>query len=217
MATEIRACTNSRYRRTNTIIIAIVSLLACFALVMAVYNLVKGGYLFMTAWIIAAILAGTYSLIRINTIFSTYVKTDRLSVYMKNWTNDFLPYDYNNKIKLLSEFIPAKTKIVEIPVNEIDTVLIGTKNFIKRNVSPETDFVKKIRKLENSKDFYRKRTISSMDIFYVETYDRECYFMPIVQFDTRNMIKVVQTIQRCNPEIVIKSSNRAYKKFMINK
>ena len=80
----------------------------------------------------------------------------------------------------MSEFIPAKTKIVEIPLNEISKVLIGTKNFIKRNVAPDSDFVKNIRVLEKSKDFYKKKTVSSMDILYVETFEKECYYMPIV-------------------------------------
>lgn len=119
MATSVKACSNSSYRRKNTIIISIVALLSCFALVMVVYNLIKGSYLFSAAWFIATILAFTYVLIRINTVYTTYVSTDRNNVYMKNWTNDFLPYDYDNKIKILSEFIPAKTKLVEIPIEEI--------------------------------------------------------------------------------------------------
>ena len=130
---------------------------------------------------------------------------------MKNWNNDFLPYDYDNKVKILSEFIPAKTKIVEIPLNEISKVLIGTKNFIKRNVAPDSDFVKNIRVLEKSKDFYKKKTISSMDILYVETFEKECYYMPIVKFDMRNVTKIVQMIQRINPELLIRVSSREYR------
>ena len=217
MVTEVRARTNAGYRRKNTVIITIITLLSCFALVMVIYNLIKGSYLFSAAWFIATILAGTYVLIRINTVYSTYIMTDRVSIYMKNWTNDFLPYDYDNSVKILSEFIPAKTKIVEIPVNEISTVLIGTKNFIKRNVAPDMDFVKNVKELERSKDFYRKRTITSMDIFYVETYDRECYYMPVVNFDTKDITKIVQAIQRRNPDLVFKSSSRAYRKLMVKR
>ena len=186
MASSVKACTNSRYRKTNIVIITILSLLSCFALVMVIYNLIKGSYLFSIAWFIATILASTYVLIRINTVFATYISTDRMNLFMKNWNNDFLPYDYDNKVKILSEFIPAKTKIVEIPLNEISTVLIGTKNFIKRNVS-------------------------SMDILYVETFEKECYYMPIVKFDTRNVTKIVQIIQRINPELLIRVSSREYR------
>ncbi|MCI8404250.1 MAG: hypothetical protein HFE49_05035 [Clostridia bacterium] len=215
MASEVRARTKAAYRRRNTIFLFILVLLSCFALVMAAYNLVKSSWLFFVAWLIAAILASTYVLIRINTVYPSYIAADRESLYMKNWTNDFLPYDYGNKIKLLSEFIPAKTKIVEIPLDEICTVMIGTKNFIKRNVRPETNFVKNIRSLEKTKDFYRKKTISSMDIFYVETYSGECYYMPIVNFDTGNVIKIVKVIQNVNPGLAVKTSGRDYRSLRI--
>ena len=198
MASSVKACTNSRYRKTNIVIITILSLLSCFALVMVIYNLIKGSYLFSIAWFIATILASTYVLIRINTVFATYISTDRMNLFMKNWNNDFLPYDYDNKI-------------VEIPLNEISTVLIGTKNFIKRNVAPDSDFVKNIRVLEKSKDFYKKKTVSRMDILYVETFEKECYYMPIVKFDTRNVTKIVLIIQRINPELLIRVSSREYR------
>lgn len=211
MATEVRARTKAACRRRNTIFLLVLVLLSCFALVMAAYNLVKSSWLFFVAWLIATVLAATYVLIRVNTIYPTYIAADRSRIYMKNWTNDFLPYDYGNKIKILSEFIPAKTKIVEIPLDEISTVIIGTKNFIKRNISPEMDFVKNIRNLEKTKDFYRKKTISSMDIFYVGTYSGECYYMPIVNFDTGNVIKVVRVMQKANADLNVKTSGRDYR------
>ena len=138
MASSVKACTNSRYRKTNIVIITILSLLSCFALVMVIYNLIKGSYLFSIAWFIATILASTYVLIRINTVFATYISTDRMNLFMKNWNNDFLPYDY-------------------------------------------------------------------------ETFEKECYYMPIVKFDTRNVTKIVQMIQRINPELLIRVSSREYR------
>jgi hypothetical protein len=211
MATLIRACTESGYRKKNAVIITLSAILSCFALIMTIYNLIKGSYLFAVAWLIATILLSTYVIIRINTVFATYITTDRTNIYMKNWSNDFLPYDYDNKIKILSEFIPAKTKLIEIPLNEISMILIGTKNFIKRNTDPETEFTQNIRTLEKTKDFYRKKTISSMDILYVETYDKECYYMPIVKFTPRDVIKIIQTVQRRNPELIVKVSSKAYR------
>lgn len=212
MATELKACTNARYRRTNTIIIGAAGLLAVFSLVMAIVSIARGELLFMTAWLIALILLGTYIIIRINTIFATSVSTDMVNLYMKNWDNDFLPYDYGNKIKILSEFIPAKTKTMEIPLGEIRAAMIGTKNFLKRNIDNETDFLKNIRALENTKDFYRKRTISSMDIFYVETYDGDCCYMPVVQFDLKDLSRILHAMRRSNPDLIIKSGLRAFKR-----
>lgn len=209
--TELRARTRASFRRRNTVMLTVVSVLSVFALVMTVYNLVKGNWLFCIAWLIALILAATYVFIRINTVFPTYLATDRINLYMRNWSNNLLPYDYNSRIKLLSEFIPAKTKLVEIPLDEVHTVIIGTKNFIKRNTDDTCDFHKQIKKLEKTKDFYRKKTISSMDIFYVETYARECYYMPIVNFDTRDVIKIVQLLQRKNADLDLRCSSRDYR------
>ena len=212
MAGMLKAGTNARYKRTNLIVIIVVGLAALFAVSAVVYSIVKAQYLFALAWFIAFILAGTYVIIRVNTIFVTSISTDGTNLYMKNWTNNFLPYDYNSKIKILSEFIPAKTKVTSIPLMEINKIYIGTKNFIKRNLDTKNDFTEEIRALENSKDFYRKRTISSMDIIYTETYDKECYYMPIVQFDAKDVIKILQAISRRNADLEIKSGSRAYKR-----
>lgn len=214
MASEIRARTRAGFRRKNTVILAVLSLLSAFALVMTVYNLVKSSYLFCIAWLIAGILASTYVIIRINTVFPTYVAADRTNLYMKNWSNDFLPYDYNSRIKILSEFIPAKTKLVEIPLDEIHTVIIGTKNFIKRNTDADMPFAKSIKKLEKTKDFYRKKTISSMDILYVETYARDCCYMPVVNFDTKDITKIIQLLMRSNADLDFRCGSRVYRSLL---
>ncbi len=211
MASKLKARTGIGYRRRNAVIVVIFAVLAFVALSMAIYNLFTKNILFAIACLIATVLAATYVLIRINTVFPTYLALDREHLYMKSWSNDFLPYDYDNKVKILSEFIPAKLKLVEIPIDEIKTILIGTKNFIKRNISSDMEFIENVRPLEMSKDFYRKRTISSMDIFYVETYDMECYYMPIVKFANNDVMKIVQTIQRRNAATEFKSGSKNYR------
>ncbi len=211
MAAKIKACTSKGYRRRNAVIVILFALISCLGLVMTVYNLVTGMFLFALACFIATILAVTYVFIRINTVFTTSVSLDRSNLYLKNWNNDFLPYDYENKIKILSEFIPAKTKVVEIPINEVHLIIIGTKNFIKRNIDPSMEFVQNVKHLEGSKDYYRKRTVSSMDILYVETYDRECYYMPIVKFESKDIKKIIQTMQRRNADLDVKASGKEYR------
>lgn len=211
MAAKVKACTNASYRKRNAVIIIIFALLSCAGLVMAIYNLIKANFLFAIACVIATILAVTYAMIRFNTVFATSVSLNNGNLYMKNWDNDFLPYDYDNKLKILSEFIPAKTKIIEIPVSDITAIIIGTKNFIKRSISPEMEFVESLKKIEKSKDFYRKRTVSAMDILYVETYDKECYYMPVVKFNSREVMKIVQLIQRRNPDVVFAAGSRDYR------
>lgn len=116
MASSVKACTNSRYRKTNIVIITILSLLSCFALVMVIYNLIKGSYLFSIAWFIATVLASTYVLIRINTVFATYISTDRMNLFMKNWNNDFINgkiyYDRISRLKIALMPLLANPKII---------------------------------------------------------------------------------------------------------
>ncbi len=208
---NVKARTNARFRRITAVIAAFIALLTCFALVMVIYNLIKANWLFAAAWFIAALLAASYVVIRVNTVFTTYLALEGGYLHMRNWTNEFLPYDYNNKLKIFSEFIPAKTKLVEIPVDEVAGIIIGTKNFIKRNIEPDRDFVKKIKPLERTRDFYRKKTVSSMDIFYVETYEGECCYMPIERFDAGDIKRIAQLMLAANANMFFKSGDRAYR------
>lgn len=206
-----KAKTSKKYRTKNEIIIGIVGLLSCFGLVMLIYEFVSGNALFGISYTIATFLGFTYVLIRINTVFATYLAADRENLYMKNWSNDFLPYNTDCKIKLVCEFIPAKTKITEIPINEISRVSIGTKNFIKRNASENSSFLADIKQFEDTRDYYKKKAVSSMDLFYVETYDGDCSHMPIDRFEKSAVIKIVKGIMSKNPNADVKVNSRDYR------
>lgn len=206
-----KAKTSKKYRTKNEIIIGFVGLLSCFGLVMLIYEFVSGNVLFGISYTIATFLGFTYVLIRINTVFATYLAADRENLYMKNWSNDFLPYNTDCKVKLVCEFVPAKTKITEIPINEISRVLIGTKNFIKRNVSDSSSFLTDIKEFENTRDYYKKKTVSSMDLFYIETYDGACSHMPIDRFEKSEVIRIVKGIMSKNPNAEIKVNSRDYR------
>lgn len=205
------ACTNKSYRRNSGIAIGILSALSLLALVMLILDFINGRILWGIFWILALILALSYVIIRVNSVYTTYLASDKKNVYMKNWTNDFLPYDADNKIKFIREFIPARTKLIQIPIEDIATVLIGTKNFIKRYGEDNEDFRVNLKPLEKSKDYYQKKTVQSMDLIYVSTYDGECYYMPIVKFTPRDVSRVLQFIQRANPEAEIRVNSREFR------
>lgn len=206
-----KACTNKNYRRNSSIVIGILGLLSVLSVVMLIINFINGKVLWGIFWLIATILALTYVIIRINSVFPTYLATDKKNLYMKNWTNDFLPYDAENPIKILREFIPAHKKLIEIPIEDISTVLIGTKNFIKRYGEDNDEFRLNLQPLEKSKDYYQKKTVQTMDLIYVSTYDGECYYMPIVKFTPRDVAKVLQLVKRINPEVEIKVNSREFR------
>ena len=144
-------------------------------------------------------------------VFLLYLATDKQNVYMNTWSNDFLPYDASNKIKIIREFIPAKTKLIKIPIDEISSVVIGTKNFIKRYAEESIDFRQKVKPFEKSKDYYQKKAVNNMDLFFVTTLDGSAYFMPIEKFSPRDVSRVIQFIQRLNPEMNIKINSRNFR------
>lgn len=205
------ACTNKGYRNRSGIAIGILSALSLLSLVMLILDFINGKILWGVFWILALILALSYVIIRINSVYTTYLATDKKKVYMKNWVNDFLPYDADNKIKIFREFIPARTKLIQIPIEDIATILIGTKNFIKRYGEDNESFRVNLKPLEQSKDYYQKKTVQSMDLIYVSTYDGECYYMPIVKFTPRDVSRVLQFIQRANPETEIRVNSKEFR------
>ena len=213
----IKACSDKSYRRNTAIVVGIVGIFAALALALMVYSFVAGKILFAVSYLIALILAVTFIIIRINSVFATYLATDLTNIYIKNWVNNFLPYASESKVKLISEFIPAKTHIMEIPITEIKSVYLGTKNFIKRSAGMDSEFSGDVRKYETSKDFYQKKTITGMDIIYFETYTNESCYMPIVRFNVRDVTKVLDAIRRKNPDVEIRVSSREYRNVRTNR
>ena len=50
-----------------------------------------------------------------------------------------------------------------------------------------------------------------MDIFFVITEDGSSYFMPIEKFSSRDVSRVLQLIQRFNPDINIKINSKTFR------
>lgn len=210
----VEAKSNASYRRISGIIIAVVAAFVCYAAFMSLYTL-AGDYekriVFGIGYIIAAILGLMYVIIRINTVFTTLIATDGNDVYMKNWVNDFLPYDVRGGISFLKAFIPARTKTTQIPVEDISAVCIGTKNFIRRNAQVSESFINSIKSLD--KDKSDRKQIRNIEIFYVSTHDGEGYYMPIVKFGKKEINKLLKIIKTKNKEIEIKTGSKEYKTF----
>lgn len=213
MAYTVKACTSPSYRRKNSIIIAIISILSCAAVVLGVYNFVEAKYLFTVSYLIGAFLGVTYVIIRANTVYKTYIATNKKSIYMRRWINHFMPYNFDCKIKFIREFIPAKTELVEVPISDIESVYIGTKNYIKRYAANRFDFSDDVERFEKSGDFTVKRTVQTMDIFYIETTDGESVYMPIVEFNTGAVIKIMKYINRKNPSAQFYIYSKKYRRF----
>ena len=134
MAHQVKATTNAAIRNKAMIIIGIFTALALFSIIMSIYDISTDRVVFGILFAIAALIFIIMLLLKINTVFGTYIKTEDDLLLMKSWVNDFLPYETGNG--LLSDLKPSKTKLVEIRVEDISLILVGTKEFIKRNISP---------------------------------------------------------------------------------
>lgn len=208
------ARTKPSYRRKNTIIIAILALIAVIAVIMAVYNMLESRWMFVITYLIITLLAATYVMIRINTVYPTYLAVDKQSVYMRRWVNGFLPYNVDFKPAFLSDFIPAKTELVECPVKEITNIYIGTKNYLKRTAKTGPEFGDDVEPFEKSKDFEVKKSVQSMDIFYVENSDGSYMYMPIDEFSVGSVKKVLRYINKLNPEAEFGIYSKDYRRAM---
>ena len=206
-----KACTHKRYRRNNKIILSIMTALSILSLIMLVFSFVTEKILFGLSWMIAFILLASYVLIRYNTVFPTYLATYKKNIYMNTWKNDFFSYDVSNKIKIIREFVPSKTKLIKIPIDKISSIVVGTKNSVKKYAEENEEFQKQVQPFENSKDFAQKKAVNSMDLFFVTTTEGTSYFMPIENFSPRDVSRVLQFIQRLNPEINIKVNSRTFR------
>ena len=197
----ITATVNPRKRIDTTIIIVLYAVLAIFSAIMGFYDLATDRNLFGVLFLIAAAIFSVLLLIKGNAVFGTYLKIRSDVLYMKSWANGFLPYDVNGGF--LSDLKPSKTNIITIPADEISTILVGTK-----------DFIKALYPYEHSSKKSKKNMISGLDMFYVETKDGKCAFMCIQDFDVKNVVEIMNEIYKVSPMVSIKVNNREYKRYV---
>ncbi len=211
MSSEIiKATVKAKSQGKTVVAIALYALLTLFSVAMAIYDFVSGQALFGILFILSAAIFVVLLLIKGNAAFGTGIKFDGNDLQLKSWANDFLPYDVNGGI--LSDLIPAKTKITTIPVEEITTVLIGTKEFVKRNATNAgKKLIKALFPYEHSSSKMKKNMLNALDLLYIETTDEDCSFMCIHDYDPADVTKILKELYNQNPNIIIRVNNREYK------
>ena len=211
MSSEIiKATVKVKSQGKTVVAIALYALLTLFSVAMAIYDFVSGQALFGILFILSAAIFVVLLLIKGNAAFGTGIKFDGNDLQLKSWANDFLPYDVNGGI--LSDLIPAKTKITTIPVEEITTVLIGTKEFVKRNATNAgKKLIKALFPYEHSSSKMKKNMLNALDLLYIETTDEDCSFMCIHDYDPADVTKILKELYNQNTNIIIRVNNREYK------
>ncbi len=211
MSSEIiKATVKAKSQGKTVVAIALYALLTLFSVAMAIYDFVSGQVLFGILFIMAAAIFLVLLLIKGNAAFGTGIKFDGNDLHLKSWANDFLPYDVNGGI--LSDLVPAKTKVTTIPVEEITMVLIGTKEFVKRNTTAAgKKLIKALFPYEHSSSKMKKNMLNALDLLYIETADEDCSFMCIHDYDPADVTKILKRLYENNPNIIIRVNNREYK------
>lgn len=211
MASSVKATANSSARGKALIVIAIYALFAIFSMIMALYDLATEKLVLGILFAVAAFIFIVLMLLKTNSVFGTYICVKGDSLHMKSWVNDFLPYDVNNGFFM--ELKPSRTKLTEIPIDEISAVFVGSKDFIKRNAtSAGKRLFKALYPYEHSSKKSKNALISGLDIFYVETVDNDCSFMCIHGYSPSAVAGVIGTLYEYNPDIYVKVNSREYKR-----
>lgn len=206
----ITATVNKKTRSKAMLGIIIFSLFAIFCIAMAIFDIIAANKLLGVLFGILAIVFITLLLLKINSVFGTYIRFKNDTLYIKSWVNNFLPYKGDGGF--FADLKPSKTKLVEIPAEDISAVLIGTKDFVKRNAtSAGKKLTKALYPYEHSKQLSRKRLISSIDLFYIETIDNECSFTCIHGYDAAAICKIAEQLYARNKNLFVKAGSRDYR------
>lgn len=209
----IKARVNSTVRTKTFIVICAYAVLCLFCGIMGIYDILQSRILYGVLFIILGIIFAVLLLLKANGAFGTYVQLKDSRLIMKSWANNFLPYDVNGGFA--SDMLPSKTKITEIPVDEITYILIGSKDFIKKNATVAGKKLQKaIYPYEHSKKKFKSEVLNRMELLYVETIDNSCFFMCIHDYDAEKIIKIIKMMCGINENLGVKIGSSAYRKYL---
>ena len=207
------ATVNSTIRGKAFVVIGVFLILALFSLIMSIYDLASGMTFYGILFGLAAIIFIALMLLKVNAAFGTYLKLKQGTLYMKSWVTDFLPYQ--NGKGFFSDLKPSKTKLSKIPSADITAIFIGTKDFIKRNATNAGKrLMKALYPYEHSSNKARRKSIESIDIFYLETVDNECCFMSVEGFDEKKIVDIIGSLYKNDPDLYVKVNSRQYRKYI---
>lgn len=188
------------------LIIAIVGGVSIAGIVMCVLNIMRSNWFYAVDYLIAALLGISIVIVKVNTLFPTFVASDGKKLIMRSYDNNVVAYNISHKVAFLCDFIPAKTKMTRLNISDITSIIIGTKNYIKRHCGDNKRFLEEIEKIENSN--IGKNMLLGMDMICFLYGKDECSFMSIDKFDPEDVAAVVRDCIKTNPDAEILCNNK---------
>lgn len=210
---KAKASVSKKKRTRGSVTMWIVAALCLVALVFIVYNIfIVPNVWYVISYTIGIVLGGSYILVCLNELYSTWIFTDGKDLFLKCWDNCFFPYQTLAKPQFIAELLPAKNVRLRVPVSEIDKVYIGTKTFIKRNTNDES-FLEAVALYENASYSANNRMLEKIDILYIATTDNDSVFMSVTDFDEKEIMRLMRSLENSNPGIEIKLSGKKYRSY----
>lgn len=189
-----------KVRRDHVIKISLVGSVSLLGLVLGMYNLTVGNFLFALWYALAFLLGLSYVIIRINACFPTFIATDGEKVVLSRWKNGIMPYTLPEKPTFISDFIPEKVNTSEIAMEDISSVIIGSRRFLKKNLSEE-EYPEILKRLDLDKHF--DNVLKRMDFLFVRTKEGENRFMSITDFDLFGVNDFLDIVEKSCPGVEI--------------
>lgn len=182
-----------KIRKGYIIKISLVGSVSLAGLILAIYSAFAGRFLF-SAWYVAAFILGfSYVIIRINTAFPTYVAATEEDLVLSFWKNGVTPYTLPEKPTFFSDFVPEKVKVLKVPMADVDYVILGSKKYLEKNLTPE-EFPEILSRLAKDKHF--ASTLKRMDFLCVKTKFGDNCFMSVTDFDISGLLELVNTVEK---------------------
>ena len=189
-----------KVRRDHVIKISLVGSVSLLGLVLGIYNLAVSNFLFALWYALAFLLGLSYVIIRINACFPTFIATDGEKVVLSKWKNGIMPYTLPEKPNFISDFIPEKVKTSEIAMEDIDAIIVGSRRFLKKNLSEE-EYPEILKRLDLNKHF--DNVLKRMDFIFVRTKEDENCFMSITDFDLLGINEFLDILEKSCPGVEI--------------
>lgn len=182
-----------KVRRDHIIKISLVGSVCLLGIILCVYSLFIKNFLFALWYALAFILGISYVIIRINACFPTFIGIDNDKVILSAWKNGIMPYTLPEKPTFISDFIPEKVKVNEIAMEDINTVVIGSRKFLKKTL-PDEFYPQILKRLDENKHF--DGVLKRMDFIVLKTKDDETCFMSVTDFDIAGLAEFLRNIEQ---------------------
>jgi len=211
----IKAGADTKMLAKNAAVMAVVTAAVIVGLILCVFNIVKFNLIYFIAALLGTIIGILYLTISINSIFAKYIATDGKKIYIKNWENGFVPYNIYSDMKIIRDFIPARSEISSVAIKDIRKVIYGIPAYVLRN-NPDRIFTGMYEKIKSELSEREFANIEKLNILYIMTERVSSCFIIASGLKKDKIIDILELIEN-KANIQIKSSDRDVVNILISR